>query len=60
MAPRFATEASLDEIKAEIYDIAKLAAKRPNVLLGTGALPYDSSPDRVLFMKHCAEELGSD
>jgi uroporphyrinogen decarboxylase len=40
-----------ERLVAEIERILALARRRPNVLLGTGALPYETPPDNVLFIK---------
>ncbi len=38
------------EIQAEVERVFRLTAGRPNVCLGTGALPYETPPDNVLFV----------
>lgn len=40
-----------ERIRSEIDRIVGLAAGRPNVLLGTGALPYETPPEHVLAIK---------
>jgi uroporphyrinogen decarboxylase len=47
-----------DQIRAEIDAVVELAAGRENILLGTGAIPYETPTENLLFMKeYCAEEL---
>jgi hypothetical protein len=37
-----------------------LAARRPNVLLGTGAIPYETPPEHILALKeYCDAESGA-
>jgi hypothetical protein len=45
---------SKDEIIAEIDRIIKLAKGRPNILLGTGAVPYETPPENILLIKEYA------
>ncbi len=45
------TYGSEQEITAEVDDILKLAESRPNLLLGTGAIPYETPPENILFMQ---------
>ncbi len=40
-----------DRIRAEADRVAGLAAGRPNVCLGTGALPYETVPENVLRLR---------
>ena len=46
----------LSRICAEVDRIVHLARGRSNVLLGTGALPYETPPEHVLAIKRYAEE----
>ena len=39
---------SWEEIRADADFIIRIAAGRPNVCMGTGALPYDTPPENVL------------
>jgi uroporphyrinogen decarboxylase len=48
---------SLEMIQAEIDRIVALTAGRDNVCLGTGALPYETPPEHVLFIKEYCEGL---
>ncbi|MHC4405324.1 MAG: uroporphyrinogen decarboxylase family protein [Planctomycetota bacterium] len=47
------------QIRAEVDRIVRLTRGRPNVCLGTGALPYETPPENVLFVKECCRQLGS-
>jgi uroporphyrinogen-III decarboxylase len=38
-------------IAATVDEIVSLAAGRPNVLLGTGAIAYETPPEHILFLK---------
>jgi uroporphyrinogen-III decarboxylase len=49
--PEVVASGSWDEIREEIEGILGLCAGRPNVCLGTGALPYETPPANVLRMK---------
>lgn len=44
-----------DELRAEFDRIQRLTAGRDNVCLGTGALPYETPPENVLWLKELAE-----
>ncbi len=46
-----------EAIRAEVDRIVELTAGRANVCLGTGALPYETPPENVLFVKACCEGL---
>jgi len=48
--PQVYTYGSKDEIVAEIDDVLQLAKERPNLLLGTGAIPYETPPENILFI----------
>jgi uroporphyrinogen decarboxylase len=49
--PQVYTEGSRQEIAAEVDRIIELAGGRPNILLGTGAIPYETPPENILFLK---------
>jgi uroporphyrinogen decarboxylase len=40
------------QISAEADRVLALAASRPNVCLGTGALPFETEPENVRFLQH--------
>ena len=46
-----------DRIRAEADRVAGLAAGRPNVCLGTGALPYETVPENVLRLREYVEQM---
>ncbi len=53
--PRLYTFGSDAEVLAEVDGITALAAERPNLLLGTGAIPYETPPERIVLLKeYCA------
>jgi len=47
------------EIQAEVDRIVRLTAGRPNVCLGTGALPYETPPENVLRVKEYCRQLAA-
>lgn len=46
-----------EQIRAEVDRIVDLTRGRPNVCVGTGALPYETPPESVLFAKRYCEPL---
>lgn len=40
------------EIARQIDRVLELAGGRPNILLGTGATPYETPPENILFIQH--------
>jgi uroporphyrinogen decarboxylase len=51
MSPHIVARGSKDDIITEIERILILAHGRSNVLLGTGAVPYETPPENILFIK---------
>jgi len=49
--PHTVAHGSRDEIARQVDRILALAEGRPNVLLGTGAVPYETPPENVLFIR---------
>jgi hypothetical protein len=49
--PQTVAHGPRERLVAEIQRILGLARGRPNILLGTGALPYETPPENVLFIK---------
>lgn len=47
-----------DEIKADADRILALVRGRPNVCLGTGALPYETPPENVLRLRQYVRQQG--
>ena len=56
--PAVYTSGSRAEIAAAVEQVAALAAGRPNILLGTGGIPYETPPENILYLKQCAENVG--
>lgn len=54
MAPSTVAHGSRQAILTEVDRILKLAAGRPNILLGTGAVPYETPPENILLIKEYA------
>jgi len=54
MNPHIVASGSKDEIIAEIDRILTLARRRSNVLLGTGAVPYETPLENILLIKEYA------
>jgi uroporphyrinogen decarboxylase len=51
LTPNTVAYGSKETILAEIDRILKLAKGKPNVLLGTGAVPYETPPENILLIK---------
>ncbi len=47
------------QIRGEVERIVQLTTGRPNVCLGTGALPYETPPENVLLVKRLCEQLAA-
>ena len=45
-----------DELRAEVDRIKGLTAGRENVCMGTGALPYETPPENVLWIQQLCGE----
>ncbi len=56
LAPEVYTRGSPEEIIRAIDEVIELAQRRPNVLLGTGAIPYETPPENLLLMKRYVSE----
>jgi len=50
--PRVYTYGTKEEILAEVDKVIELAQERPNLLLGTGAIPYETPPKNILLIKN--------
>ncbi|MCK4375574.1 MAG: hypothetical protein KAX19_09600 [Candidatus Brocadiae bacterium] len=50
-APEVIAGGTWEQIRAEVDRILGLVAGRPNVCLGTGALPYEAPPENVLRIR---------
>lgn len=53
--PRLYLWGSEEELFAEVDRVVALRTRQPNLLLGTGALPYESDPARILRLKAYCE-----
>lgn len=54
--PRLYTRGSREEMAAAVDEVARLAAGNPNILLGTGAIPYETPPENILFLRdYCSK-----
>jgi len=49
--PDIVVNGSRDQIIAAVDEVVRLAEGRENLLLGTGALPYETPPENVLLIK---------
>jgi len=49
--PRLYTFGTQAEILADADKVIALAQRQPNVLLGTGAIPYETPPENLLLLK---------
>lgn len=55
--PRLYLWGTEEEMRAEVDRIVELRAEHPNLLLGTGSLPYEADPERILHLKTYCEGL---
>jgi uroporphyrinogen decarboxylase len=51
-SPEVVATGDVGQIRAEVDRILALVAGRPNVCLGTGALPYETSPESVVWIRN--------
>lgn len=51
MDPRFLLEASTEEIEARTVELLQVGLRRPGFMLGTGILPFDIVPEKVLAVR---------
>jgi len=49
--PRVYSRGTREEIISAVDEVIALAAGRPNVLLGTGAVPYETPPGNILLIR---------
>lgn len=52
--PAVYVRGSEGEIIAAVDEVVALARTRPNLLLGTGAIPYETPPANLLLLRYCA------
>jgi uroporphyrinogen decarboxylase len=54
--PRLYTRGTREEILADVDRVIALAAGRPNIFLGTGAVPYETEPESLLMIRDYVSE----
>jgi uroporphyrinogen-III decarboxylase len=55
-APLIMAAGSRDEIRREVERIVRITAGRENVCLGTSALPYETPPENVLWVRELCQK----
>jgi len=53
--PRVYVSGTADQIRAAADEVVALAQQQPNLLLGTGAIPYETPPENILLLKAYCE-----
>ena len=53
--PRVYVSGTADQIRAAADEVVALAREQPNLLLGTGAIPYETPPENILLLKAYCE-----
>ena len=57
LEPEIMVRGTPEQLRAEIGRIQRITADRPNVCVGTGAMPYETPPENVLLIEQiCAEQ----
>ncbi len=56
-SPRIMAQGSRDELRAEVERIAAISAGRENTCFGTSALPYETPPENVDYVKELCRQL---
>ena len=51
LEPHLYTSGTKEQILGEVDRVIELAAGRPNILLGTGAVPYETPPESILLIR---------
>ena len=54
--PRILLTASPDEIRAKTREVLTIGRRHPGFLLGTGILPYDIGPEKVIAVRDALDE----
>ena len=54
--PRFLLSASPEEIRARTREVLAVGRRHPGFLLGTGILPYDILPEKVIAVRDALDE----
>jgi uroporphyrinogen decarboxylase len=55
--PGFLASARVETIAAKVREVLAVGRRHPRFLMGTGILPYDIAPERVLAVKNTLAEL---
>lgn len=55
--PCFLLAASAEEIKTKVREVLTIGRRHPGFMLGTGILPYDLPPEKVIAVRDVLEEL---
>jgi len=53
--PRFLLAASAEEIKTKVREVLAIGRRHPGFMLGTGILPYDILPEKVIAVRDALE-----
>jgi uroporphyrinogen decarboxylase len=56
--PLFLTAQPLESIRAKARDVLAVGRRHPRFLMGTGILPYDIAPDKVITVREAIEVWG--
>jgi uroporphyrinogen decarboxylase len=54
--PRFLLTATAEEIRARTREVLSVGRRHPGFLLGTGILPYDLPPEKVIAVRDALDE----
>jgi uroporphyrinogen decarboxylase len=57
--PYFLLTSSLDQIKAKVRQLLSVGRRHPGFMLGTGILPYDMLPERIIAVREALAEDAS-
>jgi uroporphyrinogen decarboxylase len=55
--PRFLVAATIKDIKNKAREVLTIGRRHPGFMLGTGILPYDLPPEKVIAVRDVLEEL---
>jgi len=55
--PRFLARATIKDIKKKTREVLTIGRRYPGFMLGTGILPYDLPPEKVIAVRDVLEEL---
>jgi uroporphyrinogen decarboxylase len=57
--PYFLLTASPDQIKARVREVLAVGCRHPRFMLGTGILPYDMPPEKIIAVREALAEESS-